>query len=177
GAARGDAGVVGARGRGRRALGAGPAVSGGAGQAGPAVDLGTAQAGTAPAGPAGGRRQVALVALAAVLVLAALWTADASERAVVHPGFTQLWLLPAAGPAPGSAPGAARLGVHSAETGTRVFRLDLRRDGALVDSWRITIAPGQTWEVPVAVGFGEQVEAVLHADGDPAPYRRVSVQP
>ena len=82
----------------------------------------------------------ALLAGAAVLVATAFalsWTTLPAENAV---GYTQLWMLPADGPASSG----VRVGVVNAEPDTLGYRLEVRQDGGeapLISRFRI--APGE----------------------------------
>jgi uncharacterized membrane protein len=122
-------------------------------------------------------RDGALLAGAAVLVATAFalsWTTLPAENAV---GYTQLWMLPAEGPASSG----VRVGVVNAEPDTLGYRLEVRQDGGeapLISRFRI--APGEEVTRFVEVSTSRAGEPVgvrarlYRSDLPEEVYRRVS---
>lgn len=85
--------------------------------------------------------------------------------------FTQLWVAPSA-----NEPGSAAVTIRSEEQVATGYRLEVRRNGALVKSWpEILLATGQTWSSTVTPGAG-RIEVQLFRLSDPGTvYRYVTV--
>lgn len=116
-----------------------------------------------------------LLALATVVAGAAWWTARGGAVQQASAGFTQLWVLPAAG---GDAL-TVRLGVHSREPAPVSYRLRLEVEGALIREWpAVTLDPGEQWEAVATLspsqGAAGPIKAVLYrADAPATAYRHV----
>ena len=113
----------------------------------------------------------------AVFAVAVLVAAGAVGLAVVgaarqpQPGFTQLWLSP-------QQPGARTLslGVTNDQGRTTSYRLVLRRDGRVIDTWNLTLGGGRTWQRSVPFTGRQTLAAALYRLPDLTHlYRYVSV--
>ena len=84
--------------------------------------------------------------LAALLVAAALVIAHAGALAPQGAGFTQLWMLP------GTASAAnVRIGVTNKESSTLGYLVELESGSQVQSSWKIELAPGESWQTTVAI--------------------------
>ncbi len=115
-------------------------------------------------------RDTLLLVAAVVVVIAAIVVARIGAEGTSE-SFSQLWLLrqPATGV-------SARIGVQSEETATTGYRVALLVDGSQIQTWSITLQPGQRWTVNVArsIASGSQLEVRLFRDTQPAvAYRQV----
>lgn len=131
----------------------------------------------APARVFDGRQVLALV-LAALLVGTAVTVARAGAIAAPTPGFTQLWLVPAAV----GEPATLRLGVRSAEREVTRYALRLEQGDTLLAAWpALEVAPGGTWEItvrlPLAVADGPVTAVLARAETPDVPYRWVTWWP
>ena len=122
--------------------------------------------------PAAASYEVVLVAVGGVLVIAALAFAQIFAASPAE-SFTQLWIAPST-TAPGS---SVEIHVRNDEQAATDYRVELLRNGALVQSWdRIHLAAGATWTETAAAGTG-RVEARLYRASDPLRvYRYVTVR-
>jgi uncharacterized membrane protein len=93
-----------------------------------------------------------LLALAtAVAILSVLYAVIGVEQQP-HPGFTQLWMLPAAQT---GANCAVRLGVRNFEATTVTYRVTMTTNGNALHTWSsVVLTPAQTWNqvVPITPG-------------------------
>jgi len=115
---------------------------------------------------------LAILVLAGALTLT-IWGAQGQSTV----GFTQLGII--AGGAP-DAP-IARLGVTNQEPATTRFRLNFAIDQRLVQTWSLTLEPGERWEeaLPLAADVPPTatIEAILYREESPDTiYRRVQIQ-
>ncbi|HCI82129.1 MAG TPA: hypothetical protein DHW02_20845, partial [Ktedonobacter sp.] len=86
-----------------------------------------------------------------VAILSVLYSIIGVEQQP-HPGFTQLWMLPATQNGQGC---AVRLGVQSSEAASVTYRVVMTTNGSQVTTWpSVVLAPQQEWNrlVPVTVG-------------------------
>src|SRR5437764_1101869 len=84
----------------------------------------------------------ATIVLGIMLVAAgAVGLAVAGAARQPQPGFTQLWLSPQRQDAH-----TLSLGVTNDQGRTTSYRLVLRRDGRVIDSWNLTLGAGRTWQ-------------------------------
>lgn len=102
-----------------------------------------------------------LVALAiAMAILSVLYAAIGVEQQP-HPGFTQLWMLPAVQTGTTC---AVRLGVRSFEATTVMYQVTLTMNGQPERTWpSITLKPEQTWNQIVLVTPGTAHSMYLEA--------------
>jgi hypothetical protein len=116
-------------------------------------------------------RHEVLLGGAAVLLATGAFVAARAFANLPAESFTQLWLVPRAGSA-----SVLTVGVVSYEAGPVRYRLELLRDGAVVETWSIgPLEPGGRWETVVTVARGA-FEARLYRGDDPTRvYRHVSV--
>lgn len=127
--------------------------------------------GTRPAGRAS-RWHVAVFALAVLVAAGAVGLAVAGAARQPQPGFTQLWLSPQ------QDAHTLSLGVTNDQGRTTSYRLVLRRDGRVIDSWNLTLSAGRTWQRSVPFTGKQTLTAGLYRPPDLAhPYRYVSVGP
>jgi hypothetical protein len=122
-------------------------------------------------------RDIAMYGGALLLVGAAI--AVAGTRGEVVERFSQAWLVPAEGPAgAGLAPAdTAQIGVRNLEGVATTYRVDLLRDGQVLESWPdVTLPEGGVWTAAIdeIVAANERLEARVYRapDGD-TPYRVV----
>lgn len=90
---------------------------------------------------------VAVVLLAMALAMAAWAVANATNRARDELGdahFTELWLLPTAGSAPG-APRRVSIGVSNHEGHTASYQVNLTLGGVPLRNWTVRLGEGQAW--------------------------------
>ena len=139
-----------------------------AGRAGrPAIQVQTTPAGRAS------RWHVAVFAVAVLVAAGAVGLAMAGAARQPQPGFTQLWLSPQRQDAH-----TLSLGVTNDQGRTTSYRLVLRRDGRVIDSWNLTLGAGRTWQRSVPFTGKQTLTAGLYRPPDLAhPYRYVSVGP
>ena len=115
---------------------------------------------------------------ASVIVFSIVYSMnDAAQKP--HPGFTQLWILPAA---PSSKSCVVRFGVRSFESGPVTYHVILAINGTEIDSWSpILLASQAEWNqsLPIAVPSGSQQAAVTvslyRLDRPQTVYRRVDL--
>ena len=120
-------------------------------------------------------RQALLLGLAAAIVCGAVAVSIIGAERQPHPGFTQLWILPAGG---ANAENAVRLGVSNMESSAMEYRLDVNVDGKVVKEWpAIDLEPNKKWEATLVLlptGSVTRVEADLYrADAPTTIYRHV----
>lgn len=121
------------------------------------------------------RGQGIVIGLAALVFVAAIGIAVYGATHTPRPGFTQLWLLPAAS-------GSVRIGIHNLEGTPLSYILRVQADGAPVQTWaNVTLQSGETWEMTVALSPQQQqaqtIEALLYrANADGIIYRRVTLE-
>jgi uncharacterized membrane protein len=119
------------------------------------------------------RWHVAVFAVAVLVAAGAVGLAAAGTARQPQPGFTQLWLSPQ----PQGA-GALSLGVTNDQGRTTSYRLVLRRDGRVIDTWNLTLGEGRTWQRSVPSTGKQVLAAGLYRLPDLThPYRYVSVGP
>jgi uncharacterized membrane protein len=119
---------------------------------------------------------MSIMLVALILVSGAVWMAALPpDTRAVH-GYTTLWLVPATN----SASTGVQVGVQSMEFAEQSYTLELQRDGRAMQTWNITLAPGQQWENDVDVTLGtmsSDFDAVLYRRDVPDQvYRRVSLR-
>lgn len=113
-----------------------------------------------------------LAALVATGAVAFAYVGAVEERT---PGFTELWILPAATTADGS----VQLGIKNLEGATTRYRLVLATGDVVVREWpAIQLGPNEQWqvvvEVPARQATAETVSAALYRlDSPGAVYRSV----
>lgn len=118
-----------------------------------------------------------LFGLAALIVCVAVVMSTIGAEQQPHPGFTQLWILPASGALSKS---SVLVGVRNMEKMAMQYRLDVNEDGKIIELWAsIGLQPGENWEVTLALLQAQQtgksrVEAMLYrADTPRIMYRHV----
>jgi uncharacterized membrane protein len=90
-------------------------------------------------------RQGLLLGLAAIIIGGAFAVSIIGAEQQPHPGFTELWILPAGG---ASAKNAVSLGVSNMEVATMEYRLAVKVDGKVVKEWSsINLNPNEKWNV------------------------------
>ena len=141
----------------------------------PTVPPGLAAPGSRPARPAwrASRWHVAVFAVAVLVAAGAVGLAVVGAARQPQPGFTQLWLSP-------QRPGAhtLSLGVTNDQGRTTSYRLVLRRDGRVIDTWNVTLGEGRTWQRSVPFTGKQAWRPALYRLPDLThPYRYVSVGP
>jgi hypothetical protein len=144
------------------------------------VPSGLAAPGEPQAGPGGprpawrvSRGHVAVFAVAVLVAAGAVGVAAAGAARQPQPGFTQLWLSPQ----PQGA-GTLSLGVTNDQGRTTSYRLVLRRDGRVIDTWDLTLGEGRTWQRLVPFTGKQVLAAGLYRLPDLTHrYRYVSVGP
>lgn len=118
-------------------------------------------------------REVALIGLAEVLVVAAVVIARTPTPPQAVQGYSMLWLLPA------DQSDAVRVGFSSMEFNTTRYKMELDVNGTVQVSWpSLDLQPGQSYEAIVPLGsdaaIGAEIEAVLYrADQPDLIYRHV----
>ncbi len=115
----------------------------------------------------------------AVLVIALSILYDATGLAQQpHPGFTQLWMLPAAQPGKSC---AVQLGVRSFESTSVTYRITMTMNGTPVTTWpAVVLAPQEEWDrlVPILPTAADAVSIegrLYRLDKPQAVYREVHV--
>lgn len=123
-------------------------------------------------------RQGLLLSIAVLIVLGAIAMSIISAEQQPHPGFTQLWILPASGAA--NAKNAVRLGMSNMESKAMRYRLAVNMDGKAVKEWpSIALNPNGKWEATLVLPRTghtgtTRVEAMLYrADSPTTIYRDV----
>jgi hypothetical protein len=115
-----------------------------------------------PSGGATGRRwnwpALAGPALAAAFAAGAVALAVVSAPWPRPPGFAELRLVPAPGP-------AASVGVRNAYPGAETFRLTVQNGRSAPMTWTITLGPGQEWQRAVPAVAGKPLSARLAGPG------------
>ena len=117
----------------------------------------------------------ALIGLAALVVVLAIWFGRAPTTPQGIEGYSLLWLLPSEA----NEPQAVRLGVLSQELTPTSYRLVVRSAGNRLADWdSISLEPGETWntalDLPQDLPASTPVEAVLYLSDRPdTPYRTV----
>lgn len=90
-------------------------------------------------------RQGLLLGLAALVVCSAFAVSIVGAKQQPHPGFTELWILPAT---EANAKNAVSLGVGNMEAATMEYRLAVKEDGRVVKEWlSIDLNPNEKWNV------------------------------
>ncbi len=90
-----------------------------------------------------------LVALAIIMATLSVLYAVIGVEQQTHPGFTQLWMLPAAQTGTSS---TVNLGVRSFEDTTVTYRVTVTMNGQLVRIWSsVVLKPQQTWNQVVSI--------------------------
>jgi hypothetical protein len=120
-------------------------------------------------------RQIVLGLLAVILLTGALAISRVGAERQPHPGFTQLWAVPAPDPRhPASVP--VQVGVRSAEKAAGAYVAEVVDGPRLIGQWSLYLEPGQTWTRDLQVDHGGQVEVKLYrGDVQGQPYRRVDL--
>jgi hypothetical protein len=99
-------------------------------------------------------RQGLLIGAGAAILAAAIVIASSPAPQEGLEGYTNLWMVPAAG-----APSTLRVGVSSLEFATTRYKLQLEADGQVIHEWpAISLEPSQTWEAD-AIVRPEQLKA------------------
>jgi uncharacterized membrane protein len=118
--------------------------------------------------------QIAAIAFAMLLATAAYALAVRDEATYRQFSYTELWMLPSTS----GGPGRLTVGVHSAETQTQLFDVEITIDGQPFAVFRsLTIAPGETWlrHIPIPVlATAQKAEARLYKPESHRLYRSVS---
>lgn len=115
-----------------------------------------------------------LIGLAIILVAVSFATARLGAAVEDGPQFTELWLVPGA-----TGQGYA-VGIHSEETDTQQFRLELVLGADPLSTLIVLVRPGESWSstVELPAGLGRSVlHARLYREGQPAIYRQVFLRP
>ncbi|MBX0326320.1 DUF1616 domain-containing protein [Oscillochloris sp. ZM17-4] len=112
--------------------------------------------------------QLALLALAALLLANAVGTARSGALTQHTTGFTQLWMLEVSG----AAPGTVRLGVSNQELRPMSYVLRLTEGGRVLNEWAdLELQAGAQWEITEVLPIADQqkrpVEASLYVADDP----------
>jgi len=122
-------------------------------------------------------RQGLLLGLSAFIVCVAVTVSIVGASQQPRPGFTQLWMLPAAGANPKN---AVRLGVSNMESTAMNYSLNVKVDGRVVKKWSsIILNPKEKWEAALTLPLptrttNTRVEALLYrADAPTTIYRDV----
>jgi uncharacterized membrane protein len=94
-------------------------------------------------------RQGLLLGLAAAIVCGAIAVSIIGAERQPRPGFTQLWILPAAG---ANAKNAVRLGVSNMEGAAMEYHLAVNMDGKVLKEWpAIDLNPNEKWEATLVL--------------------------
>ena len=117
--------------------------------------------------------QLAMLAAAGVVMVAALLVARLGVEQQPRPGFTQLWLVR-------DAAGAMAVGLTNAEGKAETFRVELTVDGLPLADWgAIELSGGEGWRavlpVPDARRPISRVEAHAFRLDDEEPYRSATI--
>jgi uncharacterized membrane protein len=122
-------------------------------------------------------RQRLLLGLAALIVCGAVAVSIIGAEQQPHPGFTQLWILPAGG---ANAKNTISLGVSNMESRAMEYRLAVNVDGKVVKEWpSIDLNPNEKWDAVLMLpqlghASAAKVEADLYrADAPTTIYRHV----
>lgn len=135
-------------------------------------------AASAPTGIGLNGRQVLLLGLAVIVVVAAIGLARTPAPQQSVQGYSLLWMLPSND----GDPNAVRLGVESMELASAQYRLEVKVDGQAAQAWSsITLVPGEKWEdrivLPAGTSANATVEAALYRLDDPqSVYRQVTLR-
>ncbi len=119
-----------------------------------------------------------LFGLAIAVTIFSLQYAAAGVNQQSHPGFTQLWILPA--PQAGSTC-AISLGVRSFEAAPVTYGITITANGTTISRWSsIVLAPQQRWERVVPITLHAEGEVYLQAqlyrsDAREIVYRKVNL--
>ena len=117
-----------------------------------------------------------LVGLAITMAILSVLYAVIGVEQQPHPGFTQLWMLPAAQTGTRD---AVRLGVRNFEATAVTYRVTITMNGKLVRTWSsVVLQPEQTWNqvvpIPSSGAHSVYIEALLYRLDQPhAVYRNV----
>jgi hypothetical protein len=131
-----------------------------------------ASGGPRPAGRTS-RWHVAVFAVAIGVAAGAVGLAATGAARQPQPGFTQLWLSPQQ-----QDPNILSLGVTNDQGRTTSYRLVLRRDGRVIDTWNLTLGDGGTWQRSVPFTGKQVLAAGLYRLPDlTRPYRYVTAGP
>jgi hypothetical protein len=99
-------------------------------------------------------RDIGLLALATILVVAAVAYARTPLHARGAQGYTALWIDPTAG--------SLQLGVESQELGAMRYRLVVETGSGGIMFWQIALAPGGKWTTTLARPRKQKIEAILY---------------
>jgi uncharacterized membrane protein len=136
------------------------------------ADMGSAERPRILPVPSARVRTAAAYALCALVMTgASVGLAEVSAGWRHSQGFVQLWLLPARD----RTAGQATLGIRSAYPQAQAFHLLLRSGTRAVDTWDMTLAPGQTWQMAVPVSPGQHLTAQLTASGQHSAAQTVQI--
>ncbi len=121
-------------------------------------------------------RNVALLALASVLIASGYSVAAYGARLRPESQFTQLWMLPA-----DESARAVRIGILNEENATIDYRLVLRAGVDVIQEWPIiSLQAGEEWQAVVTLtpdGAGGDLVASLYRQDEPnAVYRYVTLR-
>jgi len=123
-------------------------------------------------------RQGLLLGMAALIVCGAFAVSIIGAEQQPHPGFTELWILPAGG---ANAKNAVSLGVSNMESAMMEYRLAVKVDGKVVKEWlSIDLNPNEKWNVTLQLpqlnlSGAIKVEADLYRANAPASIYRYVV--
>lgn len=123
-------------------------------------------------------RDLALALVAIALLAGASVIALQSAQSRRDGGFTQLWMLPGPVTAKGD---IITLGVRSQELTTQTYQLSIQVDGAVAQTYRVTLRPGQEWSQNVTIALNgvpgpiTVTGELYRLPGDHSPYRHVHV--
>jgi hypothetical protein len=115
--------------------------------------------------------QAVACGVAILIAGSAVWIARAGATSQQYPGFTELWLS-----SRDHSASVDNLGVSNHEGSTKHYELVLLKKGRVSETWKITLASGQTWQRTVPIKTNSQTEANLYLLPDPdlsRPYRHV----
>lgn len=115
------------------------------------------------------RAQVAMLAIAGLLLVGSFGIARLGAAVEAHDPFTQLWMVP-------NLTGTnLNLGVTNNENRPTAYRLVLTQDGKTIGAWAdLTLADGETWSQVVPLSLGRdthRLQAQLFRAADVAAYR------
>ncbi len=116
---------------------------------------------------------LAVVAIAACVILAAGAVATLGAAAQPEPGFTQAWILPGTG-------SWVRFGLADDQDAGVSYRVVLRDAHGSLGEWTVRLRQGQRWERSMAVPAADRASVellVYRADAPDRVYRRVGLGP
>ncbi|HEY6287409.1 MAG TPA: DUF1616 domain-containing protein, partial [Ktedonobacteraceae bacterium] len=117
-----------------------------------------------------------LVGLAITMAILSVLYAVIGVEQQPHPGFTQLWMLPASQTGTSD---VVRLGVRNFEATAVTYRVTITMNGKLVRTWSsVVLQPEQTWNqvvpIPSSGAHSVYIEALLYRLDQPhSVYRNV----